>query len=1187
MKKTPKFHRVLAVVLVLVLMLCAVPANAATGGATVDMTPVVQFPGAWFTVNAVDYLCAVDLGQPVIHSESDTALTPGTTITLDLYFYLGDGWWGARVPEMKGTPQELFTVRVDKTSGGELISEPVWKTYPDDGYGPRYYLELTVLESPEATALDFTVTLTQPGAGEGGSDNIGAAYHICGTTAGQAEPEMPTVPLKLGGTVYDCIADFGTPDTSTGGTELKTGDKINFPLLWVDGNGTWYTVCHGDLQGDLNTLVTVKETITAGDAVLGDPVWKYRGSYNSYYLEYTVLEGSQDQDIQISVQLTQPEQNREGSVLSFTGTYITVPAPEITKPTVPINLGGTVYDCIVDFGDPVTSTGKTDMLEGDTVCFPLKWVDGSGNWWTVCHGELQGDPAELFEVVETFTAGGQWFGEPVWKHDWPYNSYYLEYKILDPDVAQDLELSVQIQQSETCYASVKTFRGMVDKRFDLWADKLEAQYPAAENQGKVILLGSSTMEQWTQYAAHLAPLEALNFGMGGSRVEHIADKNSQLLVPYAPQAVVVYTGGNDITLDGQTGEEVAAELKAYLTSVLEDLPGIPVFYVASFTTRNETQENAAQRQILITQLKTFCEETENLYFIDGAAPINGDPEKMPELFKEDGTHLNSVGYSLFGPVIAKEVCAVLGVEPDDPDPEPEEEILLPLSPIKLGGTVYDCLTTFGAPMTSTGTTQLSTGDTVCFPLVWMDANGNWYTVCYGELQGDPAKLYKVSKKVYAGGALLSDPVWKHDWEYNAYYLEYRVSGNTDGKLDFALTLEQPAKGRKGEPSRFTGKFVNHLLQDDTYPQYPETMVETNVTYTREPAKRYCGADFTIAGVNYAPDQWAVELIEPRTEGGKEGSLYGGSTILFELYYKTNAWYPVRRDEINQPPQELLDIFCQFVKGQEYFTEPRWVEVDNQAGSFWAIALEAKPVEEVTEFEFSIGITQNNDASVGSVYTCRGIISPGTPYAQVPMSAGAGLAVERLEECKVFPQTTFTLNGIRYSEKWPIDLAAPVSPDAILTDDSIIYADLMFHVGGAWYALRKPEVNEPIEERIRFDFQVLEGGECLGEPRLVTRHDGYSEIWNIEIPVNSHKEVNEFCFTIQLLDGQLKGSKYQVRGIVQDEEISLDVQPTQPVDTPDPVGFRLNWTWIAAGGAGLAVLAVLVVVIVLIARKRKK
>ena len=181
----------LALILAVAMLLAtSLPVFAASGGVNVTTTPFQQFCGANIKLGGTDYLCAVDLGAPVVDSASDTALTAGSTVRFDLFFCINGTWYACRVPEMQGTPDSLFTVQFDVAEGAGRLSNPVWKTYPDDGYGERYYLEFTVLGGADAAPIDVTVALTQPDV-----PNVGAAYRITGTSAAYGP----------------CAADFALP----------------------------------------------------------------------------------------------------------------------------------------------------------------------------------------------------------------------------------------------------------------------------------------------------------------------------------------------------------------------------------------------------------------------------------------------------------------------------------------------------------------------------------------------------------------------------------------------------------------------------------------------------------------------------------------------------------------------------------------------------------------------------------------------------------------------------------------------------------------------------------------------------------------------------------------------------------------------------------------------------------------
>lgn len=423
--------------MIMALLISAMPVSAATGGATVTTTDAVQFPGAYNVLGGTTYMCAMDLKNPVINSGSETVLTAGTKITLDLQFLAGTTWYPTRVPELQGTPEEWFTIQVNASAGGELISEPVWKTYPDDGYGERYYLEIVVKGGAEAAALDITVALTQPGGGTGGTDNISTAYRIQGNVAAQ---EMCVADFVLPNYTGPCLVGF-TPAVSNAAdfSNMPAGSTICFPLAFLGGN-TWYAAYQHEMQGNPADLFTVQETITAGQTLLTCNGWKTWSS-GQWFLEYTVAGTKEVNAIEISAQLTQPALYRQSAAVTFSGTVLAASRPVIT-----LNLSGNVFDCEADFGAPDTSNGGTVLKAGDTVNFPLIWQGGDGQWWTVCYGELQGDPAELFTIQETFTAGGAVLSDPVWKYRGAYNSYYLEYTVLEAAEDQELNITLQLAQ---------------------------------------------------------------------------------------------------------------------------------------------------------------------------------------------------------------------------------------------------------------------------------------------------------------------------------------------------------------------------------------------------------------------------------------------------------------------------------------------------------------------------------------------------------------------------------------------------------------------------------------------------------------------------------------------------------------------------------------------------------------------
>ena len=68
----------------------------------------------------------------------------------------------------------------------------------------------------------------------------------------------------------------------------------------------------------------------------------------------------------------------------------------------------------------------------------------------------------------------------------------------------------------------------------------------------IVFVGSSSIRLWDTLAEDFAPLSVLNRGFGGSQLEHVNHFLERTVLGYAPRAVLLYAGDND--LDARTGK---------------------------------------------------------------------------------------------------------------------------------------------------------------------------------------------------------------------------------------------------------------------------------------------------------------------------------------------------------------------------------------------------------------------------------------------------------------------------------------------------------------------------------------------------------------------------------------------------------------------------------------------------------
>ena len=160
-----------------------------------------------------------------------------------------------------------------------------------------------------------------------------------------------------------------------------------------------------------------------------------------------------DADVVFAVQLRQ-DGGKAGSWDSFSGTVSGVgtgteestdgqPSEAEKQCYVPIQIDGTVYDCIVDLQGSLTSSGSATLEGGGTVAFPLMFLGGDGVWYPVLKDELQGDPNELFGHTLNAVSGGELLEYTGWGC-WENGHYYLEYKANAPKETTELSFGVTL-----------------------------------------------------------------------------------------------------------------------------------------------------------------------------------------------------------------------------------------------------------------------------------------------------------------------------------------------------------------------------------------------------------------------------------------------------------------------------------------------------------------------------------------------------------------------------------------------------------------------------------------------------------------------------------------------------------------------------------------------------------------------
>jgi lysophospholipase L1-like esterase len=166
-------------------------------------------------------------------------------------------------------------------------------------------------------------------------------------------------------------------------------------------------------------------------------------------------------------------------------------------------------------------------------------------------------------------------------------------------------------------------------------------------RGAIVAIGSSTMRGWHDTIREdLAPLTIIPRGFGGSEMNDAVHYASRIVIPYAPRAILLYEGDNDIAA-GHGPDVVLERFHAFVTTVRQALPTVRI-YVLSIKPSPSRWALWPAMQAANRLLAIACRRGTDLVYVDVATPmLDSRGEARAELFIADQLHMTRRGYEVW------------------------------------------------------------------------------------------------------------------------------------------------------------------------------------------------------------------------------------------------------------------------------------------------------------------------------------------------------------------------------------------------------------------------------------------------------------------------------------------------------------------------------------------------------------
>ncbi|RIJ34469.1 GDSL-type esterase/lipase family protein [Pontibacter oryzae] len=171
-----------------------------------------------------------------------------------------------------------------------------------------------------------------------------------------------------------------------------------------------------------------------------------------------------------------------------------------------------------------------------------------------------------------------------------------------------------------------------------------AQMPPAN---AILFVGSSSVRMWKNLQEMFPKHTVINRGFGGSNLLDLQRYLNDIVFPYQPKQIVIYSGENDIASDTVQAPEVLNRFKTVFEQIRREMPQVPIAFVSIKPSPSRLKYKPIieeANQLICAYLK---KQTKARY-VDVYSKMmlpNGRPK--PQIFIQDSLHMNQQGYQIW------------------------------------------------------------------------------------------------------------------------------------------------------------------------------------------------------------------------------------------------------------------------------------------------------------------------------------------------------------------------------------------------------------------------------------------------------------------------------------------------------------------------------------------------------------
>ncbi|MGD1946826.1 MAG: GDSL-type esterase/lipase family protein [Croceivirga sp.] len=176
---------------------------------------------------------------------------------------------------------------------------------------------------------------------------------------------------------------------------------------------------------------------------------------------------------------------------------------------------------------------------------------------------------------------------------------------------------------------------IVERNDSIWDKSMET----------IVFTGSSSIRFWKDIQERFPEKLILNAGCGGSQASDLSHHLNDLVLRYKPTKVFIYEGDNDVFAKKKP-KTVLHTFEDIVSRLLSDDSSRTIVLISTKPSLSRWKLRRKYRR-LNKKLKELAIQLPKVDFVDVWQPMLNGKKVKPDLFIEDGLHMNSKGYDIW------------------------------------------------------------------------------------------------------------------------------------------------------------------------------------------------------------------------------------------------------------------------------------------------------------------------------------------------------------------------------------------------------------------------------------------------------------------------------------------------------------------------------------------------------------